>query len=76
MSFKVERNGAKSVLTDFSDSAFDKTITKLWDTRNKGVCLAHLGSTKQPGIANATSSDNGRTSDKSMSKMTVRRVAC
>ena len=76
MSFKAERNGAKSVLTGFSGSAFDRTITKLWDIRNKGVCLAHLASTKRPGVANSTSSDNGRTSDTSMSKMTVRSAAC
>lgn len=57
------------------DSAFDKTITKLWDAHNKGVCLAHLGFGKQSGIANHTSRDNGRTSDISMLKMMVRSVA-
>lgn len=60
------------MLIGFSCSAFDKTITKLWDARNKGVSLVHFGFTKQAGIADPISSDNGRTSDISMLKMTVR----
>lgn len=73
--FKAKSDRGKSMLTGFSSSAFDKTITKLWDAHNRGVCLAHLGFTKQSGIAKSISSDNGRISAINMLKMMVRSVA-